>query len=87
MPRVADPRLVARLLQTPEWAELTATAEEAKTQYFDTLSRHLYSGREITDVDLAYKRGWWRGIAWLLKQPTANVAEMIKAADTKETDA
>ena len=85
---MADERLIARLVESPEWRELQLAAEEAKTQYFTNLAKGIYNDpSRITEADLQYKRGWWRGIDWLLKQPTLDHAKLMRAAETREKDA
>lgn len=84
---MADARLVARLLETPEWRELQKAADEARERYFKNLAKTLYNDPgSISEADLQYKRGFWRGVDWLLKQPTLDGNRLMRAADTRENE-
>lgn len=84
---MADARMVARLADSPEWAELRTIFDDAKETYFRKLARRIYSNPEsITNSDLHYKRGVYRGVEIVLNEPHRLAEALQKAADRTETN-
>lgn len=66
---MADEQLAA-LAQHPLWPKLREKAEQAMTKEFDRIARQLMAGRTIEDADLAYRRGVFAGMKFLLDSPS-----------------
>ena len=80
MCRIPDDRFHA-LARHPGWAELKAEAHRARTQYFQNLANVLYTQGldSLTAEDFAYRRGFFRGMQWLLTQPDFSAAALERA--------
>ena len=61
--------LLAHLAQHPSWGELTKLAKKKKDATFLLMAKDLDRGVPINDVDVAFTRGFFRGMEFLLKNP------------------
>ena len=63
--------MIAQLQAHPGWAALMEWRKAQRELYFDQLGRHLFDKTRphITEVDLAYKRGFFSGMERLLVEP------------------
>jgi hypothetical protein len=67
---MADERMIARLAETPEFAELCKWYDEDKERYFTSLSRKLFENPDaLKDDDVRYKRERYVGMQKLLEKP------------------
>lgn len=55
-------QLVAELKRQPGFDALRAWAHEIRDAYFLNLAKALFNGESVTAEDLAYKRGYFKGI-------------------------
>lgn len=61
---------IAELASHPGWGELRKRAAKARDQYFANLGKTLYLGEPVSDADLHYRRGFFRGMNYILNQGT-----------------
>lgn len=77
--------LRAELHAHPAFAALKQWTIEQRTAYYENLGKQLYENPgTISEADLDYKRGYWKGIARLLNQPFFDAAEL--RADMERTE-
>lgn len=77
-------RLLASLEAHPAWAELKAWTQEQRDAYLRKLADAIYEGRPLTEADLDYKRGFFRGMALLLNQPFFSAAQLRKEIERRD---
>jgi hypothetical protein len=85
---LASPRtqVLADLANHPGWKELSAIVMEQKASYFQSLGAALYNDpRSVTETDLHFKRGFFKGMVWLLANPVVEVKKLQAELD-KEGD-
>jgi hypothetical protein len=59
---------------------------EQKASYFQSLGAALYNDpRSVTETDLHFKRGFFKGMVWLLANPVVEVKKLQAELD-KEGD-
>lgn len=74
---MADARIVARLTEVPEFAALKEFFAEAKEKEYATIARRLFNApQEVDQLDLAEKRGYYKGIEAVLATPQKLAAEV-----------
>jgi hypothetical protein len=79
-------QVLADLANHPGWKELSAIVMEQKASYFQSLGAALYNDpRSVTETDLHFKRGFFKGMVWLLANPVVEVKKLQQELD-KEGD-
>lgn len=73
-------RLLADLSRQPGWELLVKVANEAKDAEYAKLTRELLAGRRPTQAEVSYVRGYFRGLMFLINNPTleANAIERAR---------
>ncbi len=70
MPRVADPKTIARLADLHEWAELTAYFEEQREDEIQRLARKTFAQPEHHDsLEWERKKAFYAGVDAVLSLP------------------
>jgi hypothetical protein len=79
-------KILADLATQPGWQELSKIVLEQKTAYFQTLGAALYNDpKSVTETDLHFKRGFFKGMIWLLANPAFELRQLQQELD-KEGD-
>lgn len=76
---MADRELISHLAQHPAWPELAVLAREKRDKAFDRLAKDLLRGHQISDVDVAFTRGFFRGMEFLIATPTLEDKKLEEA--------
>lgn len=75
-------QLLADLANHPGWQELGQVVLEQKDAYFRNLAQTLYNDPAgVTPDALHYKRGFFKGMVWLLANPKVELRELRKELD------
>jgi hypothetical protein len=79
-------QVLADLANHPGWEELSAIVVEQKASYFQGLGAALYNDpRSVAETDLYFKRGFFKGMVWLLANPAFELRQLQAELD-KEGD-
>lgn len=74
---MADIRIIARLTESLEFASLQEHYEDAKEKEYADLARKLHNApRNLDQLDLAEKRGFYKGIEAVLSTPQKLASEI-----------
>lgn len=77
--------LRAELHSHPAFTALKQWAIGQRTAYYQNLAKQLFENPgAISEADLEYKRGYWKGIARLLNQPFFDAQQL--RADMEQTE-
>jgi hypothetical protein len=80
-------QVLADLANHPGWKELSAIVMEQKAAYFQSLGAALYNDPEsVTETDLHFKRGFFKGMIWLLANPALELRELRKELEKESGD-
>lgn len=71
--------MIAHLAQHPAWPEFRVLAKEKRDKAFARLANDLMRGVPINDVDVAFTRGFFRGMDFLLKSPELEDQKLERA--------
>lgn len=82
-----DAQLLASLANHPGWTVLRQRTKAARDSYFTSLGRQLYNNpAAVTDADIHYRRGFYRGCFWVLNNPVFTAAKLERASQDERTE-
>jgi hypothetical protein len=71
--------MIAHLAQHPAWGEFQVLAKEKKAKAFNRITNDLMRGAPIKDTEVAFTRGFFSGMEFLLKTPGLEDAKLERA--------
>lgn len=81
---MANGEVISHLSGHPAWEELRKLAAEKREQTFDRVAKDLIRGEPIVDTDVAFTRGFFKGMKFLLDNPTLEDAKLRRALEESE---
>lgn len=80
----ADKELLASLAQHEGWHALIRVYTQVRDDQYLKLAKVLMSGADISPIELAEKRGYYRGIGEMLSTPDRVLNALLKNMDATE---
>ena len=83
---MASKEALAHLGQHPAWGQLRQLAAERQEAETKRLAAAIMRGDEIPQVDIAYHRGFFKGMQYLLANPALEAKKLRAELGVEESD-
>jgi len=77
-------QLLAQLLDHPAWPVLNKVMKERRQQHFNDITNALIGGKTVPKDLIEWKRGFFEGMAFLLRQPQAKANQLARELAKRE---
>jgi hypothetical protein len=72
------------LVNHPAWPALRKVTKARKQQHFDDVAKALMQGKEVPQDVLEWKRGFFKGMEYVLEHPAHRANELERALRNRE---